>query len=446
MAFQVGYSRVCITPTTAVPLGGYGNTSRRISASVDSDLYCTCLAFTGTNNETILVLSCDLGNTLAQWSDPGRLAASRATGVPYDHILVASTHTHEAPDHYNEDFESIAHHRRAMVSWIEESARLAMADRSCAQLFIGTTKIETVSYVRHYVLADGSYAGDNFGDFDAAPILNSTTEADRVMQILKITRPDKADIIAVNWQTHPHRSGGATRTEISADIVGGMREAMEARTGCLFAYFTGASGNINTRSRTQSLNLVGDHRVCGSFMADHVIAALPDLQPLSAGPVRAIARVCTAAVNHTQDHLTEVAAALRADWARTNDTAACIAAGKPYGIHSPYHAKFIVEKAAMAPTMELPIWVLSAGDLSFIGAPYEMFDTTGSHIKQASPFAATFVCSCTNDHIGYLPSAYAFRHGCYEADCTPLAPGTAEDQAMEFISMLCAIKSQGGNP
>lgn len=445
MEFQVGYGRVCITPLDPVPLAGYGNTSRRVSQSVDCDLYCTCLAITGTNAETILVLSCDMGNTWADWGDPARLAASEATGVPFDHILISSTHTHEGPDMCNDDFESIPRHRQNLIGWIRDAALQAMADRSDAQLFIGTTRIETVSYVRHYVLADGSYAGDNFGDFNAAPILNSTTEADRVMQILKITREGKADIIAVNWQTHPHRSGGATRTEINADIVGGMRESMEARTGCLFAYFSGASGNINTRSRTLSLNLVGDHRVCGAFMADHAIDALPTLKPLAAGPVQAMPRVCKANINHTEDHLVEIAAKLRDDWHRTNDTAACIAAGKPYGIHSPYHAGSIISKSKLAPTMDLPIVALSAGDLAFVGAPYEMFDTTGSQIKQASPFGATFVCTCANDHVGYLPSAYAFCHGCYEADCTPLAPGTAEEQAMEFISMLCTLKNQGGN-
>ena len=31
MNFQVGFGRICITPIEPVPLGGYGNTSRRIS-------------------------------------------------------------------------------------------------------------------------------------------------------------------------------------------------------------------------------------------------------------------------------------------------------------------------------------------------------------------------------------------------------------------------------
>lgn len=441
MNFLAGFGRVCITPTAPVPLGGYGNSSLRVSETVDSDLYCTCLAFTGTNGQTVLLMSCDLGNTWRDWSDPGRQAASDATGVPYENIIISSTHTHEGPDHENEAFESIRQHKKDMVRWIAEAASLAMADRQEATLLSGTVRLETVNYVRHYVLANGTYAGDNFGDFASAPIVDSTTEADRTMQLLRFVRAGR-DIILANWQTHPHRSGGATRLEISADIVGGMRAAMEAETGCHFAYFTGASGNINTRSRTQSLNLVGDHVVCGRFMARHAIDALDTLTPTAVGPVHCIHRDHQAKSNHSLDHLAQAGLSLRQEWERTNDMAAAIEAGRPYGIHSPYHALAIYQHSLLPPTRAVTMTAFSIGDAAFVAAPYEMFDTNGMQIKQGSPFARTFVCTLANDHIGYVPSAYGFAHGCYEADCCALAPGSGEELAMEYIRMLCTIRHQ----
>ena len=439
MEFQVGFGRVCITPADPVPLGGYGNSSLRVSQSVDSDLFCTCVAFTGTNGQTALLMSCDLAVTWEEWCGPGRKAASQATGVPVENITVCSTHTHEGPDQENDEFESIREHKRSMVRWLAEAAVLAMADRRSARLYMGTTRLERVSYVRHYVLANGTYAGDNYGDFTSAPIVNSTTEADRTLQLLRFVRDGARDIILANWQTHPHRSGGATRTEINADIVGAMRTAMERDTGCHFGYFSGASGNINTRSRTQSLNLVGDHVVCGEYMARHAIAALDSLAPAELGPVRVFQQFCPVEANHSMDHLVEVASQLQEAWARTNDTAACIEAGKPYGIHSPYHAITICKHAALPPVRDVTMTAFSIGDAAFAAAPYEMFDTNGMQIKQGSPFAMTFVCSCANAHLGYVPSAYACAHGCYEADITYLAPGSGEKLAMEFIRMLCKL-------
>lgn len=442
MDFQVGFGRVCITPTEPVPLAGYGNTSRRISQSVASDLFCTCISFTDAQGESALVMTCDLIATRADWAFAGRQAAEKATGVPVERIIVCSTHTHEAPDHENTDFHSILRHKQSMVTWLAEAATLAIADRKPARLYAGTTSIQKVNYVRHYILANGTYAGDNFGDFNSAPIVNSTTEADRTMQILKITREGGKDIVLVNWQTHPHRSGGATKLEINADIVGGMRTAMERELDCCFAYFSGAGGNINTRSRNLTLNLVGDHVVCGEYMAKHAIAAMDTLTPVTVGRVLSAHQVYAAHTDHTKDHLAQIGLRLRQEWVRTNDTAACIEAGKPYGIHSPYHAWAVYRKSKLPLTWNVDMTVLSIGDIAFVAAPYEMFDTNGMQIKQGSAHAVTFVCSCANDQVGYVPSAYGYAHGCYEADCTPLAPGSGEELAMQYISMLCKLHSK----
>ena len=440
MDFLTGYGRVCITPQESVPLAGYGNTSRRMSQTVDSDLYCTCIAFTGTNGQTALLMTCDLCVIWSVWCDEARQAIAEATGVPAENIIICATHTHEAPDHANTDHESILRHRQAMIGWTNEAAQLALADRAPAQMLGGTTHIETVSYVRHYVLANGTYAGDNFGDFNSAPIVDSTTEADRTMQLLKFVRPGKQDIILANWQTHPHRSGGATRYEINADIVGGMRNAMERDTGCHFAYFSGASGNINTRSRRMELNLVGDHVVCGEFMAKHAIAALPTLEPMALGAVHCASQIRPTATDHAMDHLAEIGQQLRNEWERTGDTAACIEKGKPYGIHSPYHAGAIWNKSKAPQTRDVSMTVFTIGDAAFVGAPYEMFDTNGMQIKQGAPYGRTFICQLANAYVGYIPSAYAYTHGCYEADCTPFANGSGETLAMEYIRILCDIK------
>ena len=444
MKNYVGYSRVCITPTESVPLGGYGNTSKRMSTSVARDLYTTCIAFTDENDQTILVVTNDLILSSAEWTGEARKSMSEATGVPVDNIIVSATHTHSGPDMTNLAHESIHNYRKIIVTWMTQAAVEAMADRKEGKLYFGKTYIEGVNFVRHYILDNGTYIGDNFGDASSGKILRPTTEADHWMQIVRIVREEAKDIILVNWQTHPHRDGGGKKTEITSDIVGAMRQTMEFRTGCHFAYFSGAGGNINSRSRIMEDNLPGvevacDSAACGSYMAYHAIRALETLCPLAGGAVKACARTVSVETDHTKDHLAEIGIQLRREWERTGDHAACREAGKPYGIHSPYHASAIYNKSKLPKTRDVNLWALSVGKLAFVGAPYEMFDTNGDQIKRGSPFSSTFVCTCCNEYVGYIPSAYGYAHGCYEADCTPIAPGNGETLAMEFIGMLAEL-------
>lgn len=435
----VGFGRVCITPKESVPLAGYGNTSKRMSQSVDSDLYTTCVAFTDEEGQTLLTVTNDLILSTESWTLPARQRMSQATGVPVEHILVSATHTHSGPDMYNTAHDSILRYREEICDLMAQAATQAMADRKEAEFYYGTTRIERVNFVRHYVLDNGTYIGDNFGDASSGKILRPTTEADRCMQILRCVRKEAEDVILVNWQTHPHRDGGGKKTAITADLVGAMRQNMEDRLGCRFAYFSGAGGNVNSRSRIPSDNLPGGADICGTYMAYHVIAALPGLQPMEGGAVKVEQSVVTVDTDHTKDHLAEIGIQLRKEWERTGDHAACREAGKPYGIHSPYHAGAIYNKSKLPPTRDVPLMAASVGKLAFVGAPYEMFDTNGSQIKRGSAFTGTFVCTCCNDYVGYIPSAYGYAHGCYEADCTPIAPGGGETLAMEFIAMLAKL-------
>ena len=78
--FRVGFGRVNIIPRESVPLGGYGNTSKRLSLSVLSELYATCVAFSDSDGSTILLFHMDLISSAAL--NPAREAVAAATGIP----------------------------------------------------------------------------------------------------------------------------------------------------------------------------------------------------------------------------------------------------------------------------------------------------------------------------------------------------------------------------
>lgn len=141
-------------------------------------------------------------------------------------------------------------------------------------------------------------------------------------------------------------------------------------------------------------------------------------------------------MDHSKDPLVPVCRKIQQQWYTTFTHADYRPISDPHNIRNIYHAEAIIFKSEMPETLELPVWSLSIGDVAFIAAPYEMFDTNGREIKEASPFPMTLVLTCTNERFAYIPSALGFQNGGYSADLCRFAPGTGEQLAKAYIDML----------
>jgi len=395
---RVGYGRVDITPEESVPLRGYGNTSKRMSTEVSDPLYGTCVAFTDEKDNTVLLFHTDLigaGGDTFLWA---RSDIAKATGVPMAQVMISGTHMHSGPDMTNTSIESIPRYNESLRKWLVEAAQAARADRKPAKLY--TTEARPVGYnfIRHYVLEDGEVIGDNFGSKSGREYTGHVSEADNQMQLVKITREGVEDIVLVNWQGHPHRGGGSSNTKITADIVGSMRSYMEEKIGCKFAYFTGASGNVNQQSRIDSENAVSkelpdDYIIHGQQLGQIAIDALQNCTEKENGNVQLVAS-----------------------------------------------SPAIQRKNANEGTRNVELFAFSIGDIGFVCAPYEMFDNNGREIKTGSKFETTFVVTCANFGHSYIPSNSAYQYENseepYEVNSCKYIPGTGETLAQEFVKML----------
>lgn len=433
---RVGYCRINITPFEPVPLAGYGNTSTRVSRNILSELYSTCIAFTDEAENTVLMFHNDLISSRPEISVPCRKAISEATGIPISHVLICSTHTHSAPDTLNQEFDSIKRYLRYLPSQLSFCAEAALADRKPARMFIGKAYTKGLNFVRHYVLEDGTFKGDNFGDLNNSPYAGHTTEADPEMRLVKFVREGGKDVVVVNWQTHPHRTGGGKKYDVSADIVGSMRDALEAELDCKFIYFTGGGGNVNPHSRIPEENITPDFLAQGKALAAHAMEA--QFQEVETGSVRLIENLHDEPLNRPDDSLLKHAKEVYDLWVATNNFMQCATLSNSYGINSPYAAEELLCRARKpeGSVITNPMYAFSIGDVAFVTAPYEMFDTNAKQIREGSPFKMTIVSSCSNAGNGYIPSAYGFQHGCYEADCCNFKPGTGEKFAEIYIDML----------
>jgi len=392
-SLQVGFGRVDISPAESVPLRGYGgNTSDRMSTEVADPIYATCLAFTDETDKTVLVFYLDFHGCVGDTMLYARSKISKATGIPMGQIMITSTHMHSSPDILNTEISSIERYIDSLQKWLLEAAQAALADRKPAEMYTATAYPQGLNYVRHYVMSDGSIAGDNFGETAGKTYTGHVTEADNQLQMIKFVREGAKDVILVNWQGHPHVAGwanGAPTTIVTADMVGAMRDEMEEKLDCQFAYFAGGSGNINNNSRIQQEQITKTHIEHGKAIADYAIKAASEFKKAEIGTVQIL--------------------------------------GKNYaGTRVDGHG-----------TLDIPIFAMSLGDVSFVFAPYEMFDTNGVEIKEGSPFSMTFVATSSNFALSYIPSARGYEYGAeYEVNSSKFVKGTAELLVTEYLTLL----------
>ena len=191
--FRVGYGKADITPEGPVGMGGYGRSDQRLSTGVLSYRDVTCVAISDANDNTILVYGMDLCGS----GDAYRFATnvSDATGVPVDNIVMSASHTHSAPD-YGVATSGQGAALNKLKKGLIKAAETAMEDRKEATMYAGSAKATGLNFVRRYVMVDGSYAGDNYGNHSLG-CAGHETEGDHQLQLLKFTREGGKDIISL---------------------------------------------------------------------------------------------------------------------------------------------------------------------------------------------------------------------------------------------------------
>lgn len=437
---KVGFCRKDMTPEGSIALGGFGDDPRRMSVGVLDPIYGTCIAITGTNGETVLLYSFDLLHANEEMTRRLRASASKATGVPEDHIMLASTHTHSGPGISSPEFACIQRFYDLFEVLMTQAAVGAMADQATADIYIGDAYTEGLNFVRHYKMENGTYGGDNFGRW-ISPIVGHASEVDNQIQLIKFARECKKDILVMNWQAHAKMSGTAASTfgrahrkHLSADFIGYARKHLEEMSGNHVIYFTGGAGNVNvdTRIPEEMPSIFPDE--LGKSLADFAVKGLENMRKVSGGPVDTRQRTITVEIDHSDDHLVEVAEEVWAIW--PEDQQACMALAREKGFNSAYAARDVIGRSKMTGSRSMEIDTVSVGDIAFATAPYEMFCVNGQYIKENSPFEKTIVISCSNGANSYLASAFAFEHGGYEVDSRKFPKGTAEMMVENHVQML----------
>lgn len=442
---EVGYGKGNITPTEPMPMG-----SGKLSSAINGELSAITVAFRDEEGKIYIHVVTDL--SWGGMSDKGpegslgicdltRVELEKQLGISPEFVTVGGTHNHSQVVYGNKDDITNKWREEILIPQIVSSVQQALDDLAPAQMYIGTTQTNRLTFVRRYWLNDGTFY-DGYRSNRDSEIASHETEADEEIQMVKFVREGKQDILMINWQTHATKASSHA-TSICPDFPAPLRDQVDADLGVLSVFYQGACGNLAPSSRIASENVISEGgwegaQKLGKAVAAYVVDAYEsdDFTKVDTGLIQMERITMTGQVlKFDSAMLTDAQKVVEySKTARDNYDTAAFAA--QFGIETIYHANSIIANSKLPDTKTYEINMISIGDVAFTTLPMEFFDTTGMQIKDGSPFKMTVLLGYSCSKGQYVPDIEAWQNGGYESYRAYFAPGTAEQAVEAYLESL----------
>lgn len=447
---QVGFAKECISPDGSydVPLAGSGDGMQRLTTEVEDDIYASAVAFKDKNGKLALILSIDVLHITVEENqiyDNIMRQLKRIDGIDNSNVIISATHTHSSVDIFSSYRNIKATYLPFFYKSVRTAAEKAIADLSPAELYIGSAEMKNMAFVRRYFAEDGSFVGTQWPN-DKDPVRHET-EADTNMQIVKVVRNDKRDLVLTNWGVHLTMFN--ENKKVSSDFVAQFRDYMDDFADTDVVFFQGASGNTTPTTRLEGEAIADNYDAYGKLLAQKLYNALRKEDTLkkidSCVEIKTQNEELELVYNHAKiAGLTEAqkqkAVQIAEDFYTARTTAGeANALAREAGFSSVYEAgtvRSLYKFHSLESGKSVGFWAFSVGELSFASAPYEMFCQTGMAIREGDKATTTFVITHANDSNGYIPSSDVWDNLGYESVTCPYEKGTAERIAELLISMV----------
>jgi len=430
---KIGYCRENFNPDKTVRMN-----STNPGETVREDI-CASAMYLEQGETKILIIGMDVRNVYEYFSAEVRPMIEAATGVAKENIILHTPHNHSSPDCSAQNDPTVTDWReRIGYPAIVKAAVGAVADaKAVTGMEGGETVTQQVSFVRRYQMADGTWY--SIANRSKAEKVAHESDADLSLRAVRISREGGKDIIMVSYQVHAAGGLGEQKYQINADFVGPLRDKLEAETGGLVMYMQGACGNTNYTTRIAAEKpLKKDYYGVGYELARASLEALEKAEPLDFSTLKLRNDTLTCVVNHTTDHLVDKAREISD---AENDDVRKELSDK-YGIAYKYEPGIIIRRAKMPETEEMELATVAIGDLALGFFPFEMFDTNGKQLRDASPYKMTFPCGYSLNYRGYMPSCNAVPHGGYEVFMCRYIAGTGESVVLQLLENFQKMKSE----
>ena len=410
--FECGFYEKEITPPLGLLIPGYFN--ERPGANVTDRLYAKAMVVKSEEN-TVAIAVVDACSFPLRLTDQVIARVAEFAPIPADNIMVCADHTHTGGPIYqgenhawrNEEYENY------VVKLIADCIVLAYLRLEKANLKFGMGEVTSISFVRDYVMKDGTYR-TNPGRLNPM-IDHPVTDIDPQLPVLFVESENGVPLGALTcFACH---QDCVDQSNYSADFSGSLAKEMKKTYGQDFVnlFLLGTCGDIN-HFNVKTAGDAPDHFMkMGRIVAGEELKTINEAETLSGTGVaskkdvlkidrRKISPERLAEAKHIKATVKPaVGVKIAADNTDPEQYALAM-------------ANNTLRLAALPEVLDVVAQTLRIGDLVLYCFPGEVFSCFGKQIKANTEAKHCMVATLCNDNItGYIPREDLFVPGIYEA-------------------------------
>lgn len=420
---QIGFATNDITPRVGVELCGFGPFLNRHSIAVRDRLWARAMAVRE-GDKTLVLVSNDIVQLERSSTRRVREAVTAATGVPPEAIMVHCTHSHSGPA------------TGTLQGWgAQDPPYLEVLPLRIADACIRAVENLTEARLSHAEVPCEGIGLNREYDKDAPPLEDVLRDdwrpakpelTDTTCHVITAHAGEELLGFASYFGCHPVVCCAQSRY-IHGDYAGVATNLLQRESpGSVGLFLQGAQGDVNSCvvHKTEQESLLALDVIAARY-ANAVREGLRQAQPIDVDGLAWALREVTfsrrpTTVEQLREKLAEQEAVLHAPGATDESREVRMAM-----VYALAFRKLIAAMEAgesIEPATELQ--GLRIGPLTFLGAPFEIFQAVKNDVVAGAKSPITLVMGLTNDQLGYAPDHQAAARGGYAADVVPFILGS----------------------
>ena len=395
--FKFGIAKADITPELGSLL--YGYPSERHAERI-MDKLTVGAAYLADDNTSVLLMNTELCAFSVEVCAEIRKAVSDATGVAFDNITYAVTHTHSGPVTHTSEGWGTTDTSYIDTVLVPASIKAATeAIESAQQALMATSTVECYAGINRRQHIDGKV---ELGQ-------NPDGAYDPTMVVMSFKSPEgKALGTLVHFATHPTVAGA--NLSVTRDWPGVLVDKVEENTNALCMYYNGAEGNVGPRLLNgRTTGSEEDIYYIGGIVAKSAMEALEKATDYIEPKVSCYTEDIL--LPFSKEPTVEELDAKREAMGNPDDL---------YITDLRLYKKLGKIKEMLLSGETLPKGVthrqtvIAVGDLAIVPVCFEAFTEIAMNLRAKSPYSETIAMGITSGTRSYLPTEEELPYGGYE--------------------------------
>ncbi|MFT5467833.1 MAG: neutral ceramidase [Verrucomicrobiales bacterium] len=419
-SLQAGAATVDITPEQ-LPVSMTGGFQDRLATGAHDKLHARCVVLDDgkTRIAIVIVDSCLITHDIF---DKAKNRAGVQTGIPANHILAASTHTHTAPTavplaqcHPDPDYID------QLTNGISDSIIAANRNLVTAKLAWNTREEPGEINNRRWFVDRAGKVINPFGGTEdrvrtnpprgSNVLIKPADIVDPIVSTVSIRHADDDRPLALLSNYSLHYVGGLPTDQLSADYFGEfsrqISQRLDAGPGFVGLLSNGASGDVNNynfREPRPTAKPFERIQAVAGVIANAAAASTRDAEHRGQQLLAMVEREIDLAIRKPDAE----------ELKRARELVANAAEPARLNMEELYANEAIILHDDFPEKVTIKLQALRIGDLAIVAIPCEVFARIGVEIREQSPFEHTFTIGLANGYNGYLPTPEQHALGGYE--------------------------------